>query len=142
MPRDQSVQIPASRRTELQFPPPTSAPKTEEQLEKERKEQQASEWARRKRDVAQAKKEFDKAFMTDAQKQKENEKEAKRQATEAQKEAKVQEKAIEKQRIEEEKRHVQLEAKLADAKAAAALQLEREAELRLTLTVQKYDTCT
>jgi hypothetical protein len=138
MPRDKSVQLPSSRRQELQFPPPASAPKTEEDLARERKEQQNAEWNRRKRGVAQAKKEFDRAFMSDERRLKEEEKEAKQQAKEAEKEAKAREKGDAKRMAEEEKRRELLEAKLADAKAAAALQLAREAELRRTLLVEKY----
>jgi hypothetical protein len=136
--RDKSVQLPSSRRQGLQFPPPASAPKTEEDLARERKEQQNAEWNRRKRGVAQAKKEFDRAFMSDERRLKEEEKEAKQQAKEAEKEAKAREKGDAKRMAEEEKRSELLEAKLADAKAAAALQLAREAELRRTLLVEKY----
>lgn len=138
MPRDKSVQLPSSRRKELQFPPPASAPKTEEELARERKEQQNAEWNRRKRGVAQAKKEFDRAFMSDERRLKEEEKEANQRAKEAEKEAKAREKGDAKRMAEEEKRRELLEAKLADAKAAAALQLAREAELRRTLLVEKY----
>jgi hypothetical protein len=138
MPRDKSVQLPSSRRTELQFPPPTSAPKTEEELERERKQQQQAEWSRRKRDVAQTKKEFDRAFMSDEKRLKEEQKEAKQRAKEGEKAAKEREKSDAKRRAEEEKRRDLLENKLSEAKAAAALQLEREAELRRTLLVDTY----
>lgn len=122
----------------MQFPPPASAPKTAEERAREQKEQEAAELARRKRDVAQAKREFDKSFMSEERRKKEDEKDAKRKAKQEEKEAEARHKASAKRLTEEENRRAELEAKLAEAKAAAALQLEREAEQRRTLTVATY----